>query len=82
MKNKVTRCVINFVIHCNKFRHAILCNAAKKIQMEIVMSYNFIVIKTSIDLHFHQETSNTVHLVEIVMSNILVISFAVCLKKA
>ena len=38
MKNKVPSCVIN-VIHYNKVRRAILCNAAKIVPMEIVILY-------------------------------------------
>ena len=43
MKNKVPSCVVNvmlIVIHYNKVRHVILCNAAKTVHMEIGMSYS------------------------------------------
>ena len=48
--------------------------------MEIVMSLYFTVIKSY--YHFHQETNSIVHLVEIVMYDIFLTSFAVYVKKA
>ena len=82
MKNRVPSCVVN-VIHYNKVRRAILCNAAKTVHMEIVMCLIVILYcNKNFYYYFHHETSNIVHLVEIVMSNIFVTSFTVCLKKA
>ena len=70
MKNKVPCCVINVVIH-NKI------NAAKTVHMEIVVYSNKKLI-----YHFHQETNSTVHLVEIVMYDTFLTSFAVYAKRA
>ena len=80
MKNKVPCCVIN-IIHYKKIGHAVLCNAAKTVHMEIVV---FILYsnKKLLIYHFHQETNSIVHHVEIVMYNIFLTSFAVYVKKA
>ena len=79
MKNRVPSCVTD-VIYCNKVTHATLCNAAKTVHMETVMCL-ILYSNKNFYYHFHQETSNIVHLAEIVMSNIF-FTFAVCLKKA
>ena len=79
MKNKVLSCVINVVIHCNKVRHAVLCNTAKTVHITWKQSCLILYSNKNI-LSF--SSRNEQHLVEIVMSNIFVTSFAVCLKKA
>ena len=78
MKNKVPCRLINIVIHYNKI------NAAKTVHMEIIMSLYFTgnSNKKLPIYHFHQETNSIVHLVEIVMFDIFLISFAVYVKKA
>ena len=72
-----------YVIHYKKIGHAVLCNAAKTVHMEIVV---FILYsnKKLLIYHFHQETSSIVfgHLVEIVTYDIFFTSFAVYVKKA
>ena len=79
MKNKVPSCV-TFFIYCNKVIHAILCNAAKTVHKETVMCL-ILYSNKNFYYHFHQETSNIVHLAELVMSDIF-FTFAVCLKIA
>ena len=56
-------------------------NAAKTVHTEIVVFilYNN---KKLLIYHFHQETNSTVHLVEIVMYDTFLTSFAVYDKKA
>ena len=81
MKNKVPSCVINVMLSTTTVRHTILCNIAKTVHMEIVMCL-ILYSNKNFYYHFHQKTSNIVHLVEIVLSDIFLTSFAVCLKKA
>ena len=57
-------------------------NAAKTVHMEIVMSLYLVYNnKMLLIYHFHQET-NIVHLVEIVMYDTFLTSFAVYVKNA
>ena len=75
MKNKVPCCLINVMLY----------TTTKTVHMEIVMClytlYNYSNKKLLI-YYFHQETNSIVHLVEIVMFNIFLTSFAVYVKKA
>ena len=64
-----------------KFDMTILCNAAKTVHMEVVVSILYSNKKLLI-YHFHQETNSIVHLVEIVMYDTFLTSFAVYVKKA
>ena len=83
MKNKVPCCVINVMLYTTTKLDMLFCamQHMKTVHMEIVV---FILYsnKKLLIYHFHQETYSIVNLVETIMYDTLLTSFAVYDQKA